>query len=238
MVDKDRLKDLVGGGSSKGDSDSSKDKNKKRKKSKSKSSNKDTFSGGPSRSGPSNDTEDIKRLLFALANMDAYTRVVKDYGFDGFNRSEEKVKDNFANDVSGEIVGFLGVFDVRDIAEKYGYDWSDVMSIALNNKDMGGDTMPSRDGKVSREDIKDLLDCIANVILYIEGVNLDRSNKNNPSLEDRVIKRISGGMQDQYEEIVSKAEVQKVSERHGYDWENDIIMGVVSDQDFESKIYG
>lgn len=244
MVDDDRLDELLGGG---GDDDDEEEfesaseidpptlsgsANKEKKDTK---KNKiSQFKGNTS--SDDGGTGDIKTLLFTLANMDAYTRVVVDYEFSGFNNAQEKVKNDFAKDVSGEITNFLGVFNIRDITNKYGYEWKNILSIAINNQDMGGETLKTNSGNQTSSDIRDLLDCIANVILFVEGNVRSKEEKDNTAMKDKVQLRIAKGMYEQYNEIISRNEVQKIAEKHGYDWKDDILKGVLTEQDFEKRI--
>lgn len=246
MVDPDRLDQLTGG---KDKSDKSSGDSKKKKSSSGKKKKKDQdetkkdklehLKGGSSSSKSKTSgsgTEDIKTLLFTLANMDAYTRVLIDYDSENFNRAQEQAKEDFARDVAGEITNFLGVFDVRSITDKYGYDWKNVMETAIENKDMGGQSLRTNSGDVDREDVKELLDCIANVILFIEGTLRDKQNKDNLGMKQRTIMNVSKSVYDQYKDIISKNEVQRIAERHGYDWKEDVIEDVLENQDFKSKI--
>lgn len=245
MVDPDRLDDVMSSSSS------SKKKKKKKKSNKSKSSGSEDagmtkseklehLKGSSSSSSPSTsasgDTEDIKRLLFALANMDGYPRIVAEYDFDQFNKAQSKIKEEFAKDVSGEVTNFLGVFGVDEVADKYGYGWGNILDIVMSNQDMTGRTLRTNSGNVSKGDVKELLDAIANIILYVEGSLRSKQDMDNKKQRDATIEVVAENIYEQYKTILSRNEVQNISERHGYDWQNDILKGVLTEQDFESKL--
>lgn len=247
MVDKDRLDKLVGGSSDDGGDNKSKDKKEKsrsrskKKKEKSKKSKLSELKGSISSSSSSSSSgsgggDDIKRLLFTISNMEAYTRVMIDYEPDKFKPAHNRVKEDLAKDISGEITNFLGVFNIRDILDKYGYDWENILRISIENKDMTGRTLETNEANPSKTDIKDALDCIANIYLFVEGTLRDKQNKENLGMRDRVMKEVSKNMHKQYRDIISQNEVQKISEKYGYDWQSDIIEGVLTEQDFSSKL--
>lgn len=248
MVDLDKVRDKLGGE----DSDDSSSKTKKTKKSKSKgrdSSDEDSeetkeeklehfkSSSSTSTSKPkTGSTEDIKRLLFALGNLDLYTRLIKEHNFDGIDKSSRNVKNDVCQDVSGEVTNFMGVFNVPKIASNYGYSWENIVNVATKNQDMTGDSLNTNSGKVKKPDIKELLDCIANIILYVEGTKRHIENKDDKNRRDEIKYIISDAMHKHYEEILSTVGIQKIAEKYGYDWKSDILEGVLTDQDFESKI--
>lgn len=248
MVDKDRLNELTGGGSNDNKSKKSGGKRKSKKKKKKSSSNKertkkDKLSAfkGSSSSPPdqtSGDTEDIKRLLFTLSNMEVFTRILKDYEAEGMNPAQMRVKEEFSADVSNEITNFLGVFGVQDIIDDYGYDWSHILDLTANKRDMTGKSLKTNSGNVKKEDVKELLDCIANVILFVEGNIRAKEEKDDDKMDmrDKTIKFVAEKMYEQYKDIISKNRVQRISERHGYDWQKDVLQDVLENQDFGSKI--
>lgn len=242
MVDPDRLDELVGGSSkeSKPKKKSKTSKSTDKKKSKTKRDKIESLKGGSSKSvkstGGGNGTEDVKRLLFCLGNMDAYTRVVAEKEFSAFNQSQSVIKEEFARDVSGEIVNFLGVFNVRDVCDNYGYSWQNILQTSIDKQDLLGETLRTNSGDPNKGEIKDLLDCIANVLLFVEGNLREKQEKDNKTQRDATIESVSENLYDRYTTMVGRAGVQNIAERNGFDWQDDILTGVLSDQDFESKI--
>jgi len=243
MVDPDRLDELTGGDDTGGGSTtdtndtparktSSGTKTKREKLNEFKSNSTTSVEKGSGGEG----TQDVKQLVFCLANMDAYARIVAEKEFDVFNQAESTIKDEFARDVSGEIVNFLGVFNVRDICDRYGYSWQNILETAIDRGDILGESMRTNSGDPDRDEIKDLLDCIANVLLFVEGNLRDKQQKENKKVRDSTIEVVSENVYDRYTTITSKTEVQNIAERYGYDWNEDIIQGVLSNQDFSSKL--
>lgn len=253
MVDPDRLDDLVGGDDDSGGSSKSGSNNTTSSKSKSGGSGgssdgkkktkrdklrefKSNQSSGVSKPGDGGGTEDVKRLLFCLANMDAYTRLVVEKDFGVFNKAQSSIKDEFARDVSGEIVNFLGVFDVRDVCDNYGYSWSNILETSIERNDLLGESMSTNSGNPSDEEIKDLLDCIANVLLFVEGNLREKQETDDQSMRDSTVEAVSENIYDRFTDIISRAEVHNIAERRGYDWKEDVIEDVLANQDFEERV--
>jgi len=237
MVDPDRLDDLVG------EEEEEKSKSKKKSRRRSTGNKKERVDkmntgsgGGVSKKKAGSGTEDVKRLLFCIANMDAYTRIVAEAEFDEFNQSQSVIKEEFARDTSGEIVNFLGVFNVRDVCTEYGYSWDNIMETTIDRNDLLGETLQTNSGNPNKSELKDLLDCVANILLFVEGNLRDKQSKDKQTQRDATIEVVSENIYDRFTEIVSRTEVQNIAERNGFDWQNDIIQGVLSDQDFESRV--
>jgi len=243
MVDTDRFDDLFGGeDESDGSDDSSNESfgesnqnDKKQTKKQQIESYKNQKSSTTS-SSTEGGTEDIKRLLFCLGNMDAYTRVVIDYDFPQLNKAQKGIKEEFAKDVSGEIVNFLGLFDIDDVCDKYGYSWKNVLETSIESQDMVGKTLQTNPGNPSKGDVRDLLDAIANVILYIEGNYRDKKNQDNKSQREATIEVVSENIYESYKTIIGRTNVQTIAEKHGYDWQEDILEGVLDGRDGTSKL--
>jgi hypothetical protein len=244
MVDPDRLDDLTGGGSS-GSSSSSTNNTSSRTRDDSNSGERtkrdklNKISGGSSSSGSSHSdggTEDVKKLLFCLANMDAYTRVVINHDFDVFNAAQSSIKEEFAKDVSGDIVDFLGLFNVRDIIESYGYSWKNALERAVDKGDIDGSGLRTNSGNPTDDEIEDMLKCIANVLLVVEGSVREKEQSDDVSQRDKTEKSVAENMYDRYTTIVSRTNVQRIAERHGFDWQEDIINFVLQEQDLDDRL--
>lgn len=243
MPSKDRLKKLLSGSDDDDVSETSESSGGSKKKGRSTSTGKkektkkqklDEFKGKSSSSGGG--TEDIKRLLFCLGNLDLYTRMVGEYEYRGLDKSQKKIKDEVASSFAGEITNFLGVFDVAEIADEYGYSWEQITNTIASNQDKIGRSMNTNPGNAKKRDVKELLDCIANIVLYVEGTKHAEEDKDNKNRRDEVTLVIADAIHDAYQSILSEVEVQRIAERHGYDWESDVLKGVLENQDFESKL--
>lgn len=251
MVDKDRIKGLVGGGDS-NESDSRAGKseeaagggsNTSRSSSHSegemtRSQKLEELKGGSSSASSGGGTEPVKRLLFTGAAMHSYIKTLQNSDVGEGSQQVARVKNDLLEDLSGEIINFLGVHKFDQIADEYGYSWDSILSRMKNNKDMSGSSLQTNPGDPSKSHVKELLMGVANIMLYVEGIKLDVEGKSDPSPREEIKGSVASGVAGYFEEIVSRNEVQRIAEQHGFDWEQDIIQGVLEDQDFESKIEG
>lgn len=249
MVDRDKLERLrnkksgksSSGGGSKKKSSSKSGKKKKRskkktKKEKTKKQKLEEFKGGSSSGGGGDGTGDIKRLLFTLGSIDLFTRRAADYEEDGMNPANKTIKEDVGEEVVGEVTSFLGVFDVPQIADRYGYSWDNIIRVIPSNDDRVGDTLETNDGNVKKRDVKSLLKCIANILLFAEGTKVAKENKPKKDRRDRVTMKFTGVLHNYYNELISESQVQRISEKYGFDWKEDILMDVLENQDFEKEL--
>lgn len=242
MVDKDKLDNLRKKKKKKrkekkrGSGKSS--RGKKKEKEKTKKQKLEEFKGGGSGSGKSRGTEDIKRLLFTLGSIDLFTRRAADYEEEGMNPANKSIKEDVGEEFVGEVTSFLGVFNVPEISNKYGYSWENILRVIPSNNDKSGDTLETNDGNVSKKDVNELLKCIANIVLLAEGTKVAKEEKDNTDRRDEVTRKFTTVLHNYYQELLSESRVQTVAEKHGYDWQDDILMDVLENQDFEGRLSG
>jgi hypothetical protein len=233
MVDTDKIrkrkKKKEGG---EGDKSIDKEDVKDKRGSKSKKSKNKTPKNKKSKGGD----DDVKKLLFAIANMDMFSRTMSEHKGAGMGKQQRKVMDDVTSDMVSEVVNFMGVFDVTDISGKYGYDWKGILEHLTHNRDVKGSRYKTNSNDPSSKDIKKLLDCIANILLYAEGNVRRVEEMDNPNVRDTITKDVSEVIYNEYKKVISRCEVQRVAERHGYSWKDDVIKGVLEDQDLEELI--
>jgi len=233
MVDKEKIrKRKQKGGSPSGDDKSIKDSIKESKKKKSGSS-----SSATNRSSTPNKGDDIKPLLFAVANMDMFGRTLSEYGERDVSGNKASILDDVSSEISSKCVDFMGVFDIPGIADSNGYDWKEILQHLSTRKDITGSKYRDKGGNPTKQQVKDSLDCIANMILYVEGNVRALEDKNDMSTRDEVSLDVYEVVHEQYKKIISTCEVQRIAEKNGYSWKEDIIKGVLEDQDIEEMAF-
>lgn len=85
-------------------------------------------------------------------------------------------------------------------------------------------------GNVSRKHIKKVLMAIANSILYAEGRVRELEDPENAREEYSEL--VANNMYEQYSDITSQYEVQRIAEKYGFDWSEDIVSEVLEEQDY------
>jgi len=93
---------------------------------------------------------------------------------------------------------------------------------------------PSSKGGVPIGDMEDVLKAIANVLLYSEGKS--RAVDEPSNAREKHSKTAADNVYDQFTEIASIYEVQLIAEKYGIDWEQDIIIDVLKEQDYTGKV--
>lgn len=101
-------------------------------------------------------------------------------------------------------------------------------------KGTGVDVSDEDVGGVPRDQMEDMLKGIASMALYVEGKMRATENHNNDREEVR--HNIAGVIYDQFTELISQHDVQLIAEKYGYDWEDDIIEEVLTEEDTESRV--
>lgn len=92
----------------------------------------------------------------------------------------------------------------------------------------------SEGDKVPRKHASKALECLGNILLYSEGTVRSMNNPSSPREEVR--RDVAEAFYDHFTEIVSKRNIQAICERYGIDWEEDIIVQILENQDFEKII--
>lgn len=93
---------------------------------------------------------------------------------------------------------------------------------------------PDSKSGVPRSDAVEVLKAIANVLLYAEGKS--RAVEEPDNTREEYSKIAADNLYEQYTEITSLYEVQLIAEKYGIDWEEDIIMEVLKEQDYTGKV--
>jgi hypothetical protein len=176
--------------------------------------------------------DDIKRLMFCLGNTLLYSRTLSGFSKQRVGGKKANVLETVSSDITGEMIDFMGVFGVRNIGEKYGCNFKDVLD-AIEGGDKFGKSIDSDEGNVSKSDVKDLLDCLANVILYTEGIYRKADNSDDEGFRDEKTAAVAGELYDEFKDLASRFKVQRIAEKHGYSWKEDILKTVLEDQDYE-----
>lgn len=184
----------------------------------------------------SGEQEDIKTLLFTLGNIELFTSTLKQADLNGISKADKKIKNDVVQDVRSEVVDFLGVFNAYQLSEKYGYGWKQILEHIKTKKDRTGSKMSTNDGKVQKQHVRDLLDCIANITLYTEGVMRQAESKKKQNRTTKTTRIVSESLFEFEKQVISQTGVQRIAEKYGWDWKDDILMNVLDGQDFSSKI--
>lgn len=87
---------------------------------------------------------------------------------------------------------------------------------------------PVRD-TTSNSDIENLLYALGNVHLYIEGVKHKSESEDNKRSE--MYKELASNFESQLVEFYGVFDVQKIAEKHGMDWEKDVLEHIIEHQD-------
>lgn len=93
---------------------------------------------------------------------------------------------------------------------------------------------PSSKKGVPIGDAEDILRAIANVLLYAEGKY--RAVEEPSNAREESSKVAADNIYEQYAELASQYEVQLIAEKYGIDWEEDIIIDVLKEQDYTGKV--
>lgn len=90
---------------------------------------------------------------------------------------------------------------------------------------------PQGDGS---DDIRRLLLCIGNILAYTEGAKLQLEQKKGKQATERL--HATKNIHDESLTFMSAFNVQEVAERHGFDWEDDVLNYILQHQDFEEMV--
>jgi len=178
---------------------------------------------------------DVKRLLFVLGNIHLYPRTMSGFAKEQMSGMGQKVLESVASDISSESLDFMGVFGVREICDEYGYDFDEITH-HISRGDRYGKQYDLEEENVKKSDVKDLLDCIANCLLYVEGMMRKVDNDDDPGFREEKTSEVAEMVYDEFKDIISTLGVQKVAEKNGYSWKEDIIKGVLEDQDYDDMM--
>lgn len=178
---------------------------------------------------------DIKNLMFVVGNMHLYPRTMAGFAKKKMSGKGKKILDDVSKDISSEILDFMGVFGVEKIADNYGYDFEEVTS-RISQGDKYGRDYRTKENKAKRSDVKDLLDCIANGMLFVEGIMRRDQGDDESNFRDKKSAEVAELMHDEFKDVISTLGVQRIAEKYGYSWKEDIIKGVLEDQDYDELI--
>ena len=178
---------------------------------------------------------DVKSLLFVLGNMYLYPRTMSGFAKSQMSGKGKKVLENVASNISSESLDFMGVFGVEQICDEYGYDFDEITD-HISGGDKYGNNYRSEEDEVDGSDVKDLLDCIANCFLYVEGIIRKVEDNDSPNFREKKSAEVAEMVYGEYKEIISTLGVQRVAEKSGYSWKDDIIKGVLEEQDYDGLI--
>jgi hypothetical protein len=178
---------------------------------------------------------DVKRLMFVLGNIYLYPRTMSGFAKSQMSGKGKKVLTSVASDISSESLDFMGVFGVQQICDEYGYDFDEITD-QISGGDKYGKNYMSNEDKVDGSDVKDLLDCIANCLLYVEGIMRKVEDNDSPDFREEKSAEVAEMVYGEYKEIISTLGVQKIAEKSGYSWKDDIIKGVLEEQDYDDLI--
>lgn len=98
----------------------------------------------------------------------------------------------------------------------------------------GTDSAAEGGGEVPRQDVMDTLMAIANVVLYVEGKK--RSKENPQSKREEKQYGVMEAMYEYITDTISACEVQVICDKYGIDWEEDVLMEVLENQDEEELL--
>lgn len=84
------------------------------------------------------------------------------------------------------------------------------------------------------EDIERLLMCIGNIIAYTEGAKLRLDDKKGKKATQR--HHATKNIYDESVTFMGAFNIQEVAERHGYDWQEDILEYILQHQDFDDMV--
>lgn len=101
------------------------------------------------------------------------------------------------------------------------------------NSDSGGRGVSKPTGN-GNEDIRRLLLCIGNILAYTEGAKLQLEQKKGKKAKERL--HATKNIHDESLTFMSAFNVQEVAERHGFDWEDDVLNYILQHQDFEEMV--
>jgi hypothetical protein len=178
---------------------------------------------------------DIKNLMFVIGNMYLYPNTMAGFAKKKLSGKGKKILDDVSKDISSEMLDFMGVFGVEEIGNNYGYEFEEI-SDQISNGDKYGKSYPTKESKAKRSDVKDLLDCIANGMLFVEGIMRRDDDDGESNFRDKKSAEIAELMYDEFKDIISTLGVQRIAEKYGYSWKEDIIKGVLEDQDYDELI--
>lgn len=92
----------------------------------------------------------------------------------------------------------------------------------------------SKGSKVPMKDGREILRAIANMVLYAEGTLRALDDPDNA--REKKKKEIAETAYNQVTDIISEKRVQRICEKYGIDWQEDIIEDVLKEQDYDSKV--
>lgn len=180
-------------------------------------------------------TNGIKRLVFCIANMNIASRKLDEFVGD-VSPKKKQVIEGFSSDLSGKVIEFAGAFNLEEILDKTDSSFDDTMEHILDKKDKSGDGFEMDTSSCSKSDVEDLLKCIGNIFLYVEGHNRIDEYQDEVSAKNEIKSVAANVLQGVFEDYISLLGVQKIAERNGYDWEEDIIKGILSDQNMKEIV--
>lgn len=212
-----------------------KDKSKKKKKKKDDQRTKSRRTQAEPHPAKSNDDGDIKSLLFVIGNFHLYPRTMSGYAKKGMEGKSKKILESVASDITSETIDFMGVFGVEHICRKYDYEFDEIVD-HIASGDKYGKMFDAKESRGKRSDVKDLLDCIANCLLYVEGVRRKPSGEDDPNFRVKKSAEVAEVMHEEFKDVISALNVQKIAEKNGYSWKDDIIKGVLEDQSYDDII--
>lgn len=78
------------------------------------------------------DKRDVHEILMCLGKMQMFTKLIEEKVTEGGTRNE-KMASALVREVSSEVIDFLGVFNVPEVAEDSGFSWEDDVLVRVSS---------------------------------------------------------------------------------------------------------